>query len=298
MTARNSPKRRAGSLRRRETRAAYLFLAIPLVLFSLFKIYPMLSNLYLSFTRYDMFSQPQLVGVSNYLEALQDKVFWAAVRNTVVYGLAVVLAIMALSLLVAIALNKRLPGVIIFRSSFYAPSVISIVVVSMIWMWLYQPQAGLINYVLDRIGFEPQFWLDNPRLALPSVIIVTIWQQLGYNMIIFLAGLQGIPDFLYEAATIDGAGRWSRFRYVTIPSLKPIFLFVIVTTFIFVFRNFPIIFIMTEGGPFNATNTLVYEVYRNSFNYSRGGYGAVFAVVLLSICLVFSLINLRLLRTE
>lgn len=298
MTDQKSMRKGVGSFKKREARAALLFLVIPLFFFSLFKIYPMLSNFYLSFTRYNMVSQPQWVGLSNYLEALQDRVFWAAVRNTVVYGLSVVLVIMALSLLVAIALNKILPGVIIFRSCFYAPSVISIVVVSMIWMWLYQPQAGLINYVLEKIGFEPQFWLDNPHLALSSVIIVTIWQQLGYNMIIFLAGLQGIPDLLYEAATIDGAGRWSKFWYVTIPSLKPIFLFVIVTTFIFVFRNFPIIFIMTEGGPFNTTNTLVYEVYRNSFNYSRGGYGAVFAVVLLSICLVFSLINLRLLRSE
>ena len=291
-------RKRGGSFKKRETYAALLFLLIPLFFFSLFKVYPMLYNLFLSFTRYNMVSKPQWIGLSNYLDALQDRVFWAAVRNTVVYGLSVVLAVIALSLLVAIVLNKKLPGVIIFRSSFYAPSVISIVVVSYIWMWLYQPQAGLINYVLQKIGFEPQFWLDNPRLALHSVIIVTIWQQLGYNMIIFLAGLQGIPDFLYEAATIDGAGRWSKFWYVTIPSLKPIFLFVIVTTFIFVFRNFPLIFIMTEGGPFNATNTLVYEVYRNSFNYSRGGYGAVFAVVLLSICLMFSFINFRLLRSE
>jgi len=298
MVDQKSTRKRSGSFKKREAHAALLFLLIPLFFFSLFKIYPMLYNLFLSFTRYNMVSKPQWTGLSNYLDALQDRVFWAAVRNTVVYGLSVVLAIMALSLLVAIVLNKKLPGVIIFRSSFYAPSVISIVVVSYIWMWLYQPQAGLINYVLQKIGFEPQFWLDNPRLALPSVIIVTIWQQLGYNMIIFLAGLQGIPDFLYEVATIDGAGRWSKFWYVTIPSLKPIFLFVIVTTFIFVFRNFPIIFIMTEGGPFNATNTLVYEIYRNSFNYSRGGYGAVFAVVLLSICLMFSLINFRLLRSE
>jgi len=291
-------KRHKRSFKKKEAHAAFLFLIIPLFFFSLFKLFPMLSNLYLSFSRYNMVSQPEWVGLSNYLEALQDRVFWAAVRNTIIYGLSVVLAIVALSLLVAIALNKKLRGVITLRSCFYAPSVISIVVVSMIWIWLYQPQVGLINYVLEKIRFEPQFWLDNPYLALPSVITVTIWQQLGYNMILFLAGLQGIPNLLYEAATIDGAGRWSKFWYVTIPSLKPIFLFVIVTTFIFVFRNFPIIFIMTEGGPLNATNTLVYEVYRNSFNYSRGGYGAVFAVALLFICLMFSLINLRILKTE
>jgi len=284
------------TIRGKQTRTAYLFLLLPLVYFSLIKVYPMVYNIYLSFHHFNMAYSWRWAGLENYKKALSDPLFWSSVRNTVYYGFFVVLCVTVLSLLTAVGLNAKLRGRVFFRTTLFLPSVVSVVVIATIWMWMYQPQAGLINYVLSKLGIGPYKWLDDPNLALPSIITVTIWQQVGYNMIIFLAGLQGIPSYLYESARIDGAGKLAQFWFITVPCLTPITFFVVVTTFIFTFRNFAIVYTMTQGGPLNSTNTLVYEIYRNSFQYLKGGYGAVFSVILLLICLLFSLISSRIAR--
>ncbi len=275
---------------------ALLFLAIPVLLLAALKIYPVFYNLYLSFTRYELFEPPRFVGMKNYNYVFSNSVTRQSIINTLLFTIEAVPIGTALALVIAKLLDQSIRGRVFLRTLYYLPVVSSVVVSAMIWRWIYSPQHGLLNYFLGVAGIPPQNWLNDPNLALISLVIVTIWGSIGSNMVIFLAGLQDIPQDVIEAARVDGANSLQNFLFITVPLMRPVILFVVVTFTIGIFRNFGLIFMLTQGGPFNRTNTMVWEVYQNVFGYLRLGRGAAISVVMLIIVLILTLISFRVLR--
>lgn len=281
-----------------DTFTAYVFLLVPILLLTAIKIYPVFYNVYLSFTNYDLFSPIKFVGVDNYADVFSQDVNLKAIRNTIYFTIGAVPLGTVLALTVAGLLNNAIRGKLLFRTLYYLPVITSGVVTAMIWKWIYSPQFGLLNYFLGLVGIPKQNWLSDPNLALPSLVIITIWAAIGGHMIIFLAALQDIPPELNEAAAIDGAKGWQSFLYITIPLLRPVILFVVVTYSIGIFRNFGIIFLLTQGGPQNTTNTLVWEVYQNAFGYLRLGRASALAMILLATIFIITYINFRLFQDD
>ena len=275
---------------------AFLFLAIPVLLLAALKIYPVFYNLYLSFTRYELFEPPRFVGMKNYNYVFSNSVTRQSIVNTLLFTIEAVPIGTALALVIAKLLDQSIRGRVFLRTLYYLPVVSSVVVSAMIWRWIYSPQHGLLNYFLGIAGIPPQNWLNDPNLALISLVIVTIWGSIGSNMVIFLAGLQDIPRDVIEAARVDGANSLQSFLFITVPLMRPVILFVVVTFTIGIFRNFGLIFMLTQGGPFNRTNTMVWEVYQNVFGYLRLGRGAAISVVMLIIVLILTIISFRVLR--
>ena len=275
---------------------AFLFLLVPVLLLAALKIWPVFYNLYLSFTRYELFEPPRFVGLKNYKYVFENKVAFQSIINTLLFTIEAVPLGTALALIIAKLLDQSIRGRVFLRTLYYLPVVSSVVVSAMIWRWIYSPQHGLLNYFLGIVGIPPQHWLNDPNLALISLVIVTIWGSIGSNMVIFLAGLQDIPRDVIEAARVDGASPVQSFLRITVPLMRPVILFVVVTFTISIFRNFGLIFMLTQGGPFNRTNTMVWEVYQNVFGYLRLGRGAAISVVMLVIVLILTLISFRVLR--
>lgn len=275
---------------------AFLFLLVPVLLLFVLKIYPVFYNLYLSFTRYELFEAPRFVGIKNYNYVFTNAVTRQSIINTLLFTIEAVPIGTALALVIAKLLNQSIRGRVFLRTLYYLPVVSSVVVSGMIWRWIYSPQNGLLNHILGNFGIPPQNWLNDPNLALISLVIVTIWGSIGSNLVIFLAGLQDIPRDVIEAAKVDGANALKSFLFITVPIMRPVILFVVVTFTIGIFRNFGLIFLLTQGGPFNRTNTMVWEVYQNVFGYLRLGRGAAISVVMLVIVLVLTLICFRVLR--
>ncbi len=275
---------------------AFLFLLVPVLLLTALKIWPVFYNLYLSFTRYELFEPPRFVGLKNYTYVFNNSVTRQSIINTLLFTIEAVPIGTALALTIAKLLDQSIRGRVFLRTLYYLPVVSSVVVSAMIWRWIYSPQHGLLNYFLGLVGIPPQNWLNDPNLALISLVIVTIWGSIGSNMVIFLAGLQDIPRDVIEAARVDGANPLQNFLFITVPLMRPVILFVVVTFTISIFRNFGLIFMLTQGGPFNRTNTMVWEVYQNVFGYLRLGRGAAISVVMLLIVLLLTLISFRVLR--
>ena len=274
----------------------FLFLLVPVLLLAALKIWPVFYNLYLSFTRYELFEAPRFVGMKNYNYVFSNSVTRQSIINTLLFTVEAVPIGTALALIIAKLLDQSIRGRVLLRTLYYLPVVSSVVVSAMIWRWIYSPQHGLLNHLLGTIGIPAQNWLNDPNLALISLVIVTIWGSIGSNMVIFLAGLQDIPGDVIEAARVDGANALQNFLLITVPLMRPVILFVVVTFTISIFRNFGLIFMLTQGGPFNRTNTMVWEVYQNVFGYLRLGRGAAISVVMLVIVLVLTLISFRVLR--
>ena len=282
-------------LRRRETSAAYGFLLPNLIGFVVFTFLPVLAALVISFTDWDLLTPPAWAGLDNYRQLVVDPLFRQVLRNTALYVLGTVPLQMALALAVALALNQRIPGQLFFRTAYFMPVVASTVAVALVWRWIFNYDFGLLNSFLYMIGIQdPPNWLGSTRWALVSVIIMSVWQQVGYSMVLFLAGLQGVPQQLYEAAKIDGAGPWARFFFITLPMLSATTFFVLVIGVINSFQVFDQAFIMTQGGPANATNTIVYNIYQNAFQFFKMGYASAMAWVLFAIIFVVTLIQFRL----
>ncbi|MCA9835573.1 MAG: sugar ABC transporter permease [Trueperaceae bacterium] len=275
---------------------ALLFLIIPVGLLIILKIYPIFYNLYLSFTRYELFEPPRFVGLRNYKWVFQNDVTRQSIWNTLLFTIEAVPLGTALALVVAKLLDENFYGKIMYRTLYYLPVISSIVVSAMIFRWIFNPQQGLLNYFLGFIGIPPQTWLSDPNLALLSLVMVTIWGSIGGNMIIFLAGLQDIPKEVLEAAKVDGANAFQRFIQITIPLLRPVILFVVVTFTISTFRNFGLIFLLTQGGPLNRTNTLVWEVYMSVFANLRLGRGAALSMVMLVMVFILTILSFRVIR--
>ncbi|WP_020576934.1 carbohydrate ABC transporter permease [Actinopolymorpha alba] len=246
-----------------------------------FQFLPVFISLYASLTDWTGLTPPRFAGVSNYVELLtRDPLFWLTLRNTAVFTVGSVVLSIAVGLALAVLGNQKVPGISIFKAAFFAPVVTNAVAVGFVWFWLYQPQEGLINGYLAELHIQGPAWLTSNRWAMVAVIIVAVWQGVGYPMLILLAGLQGIPESLHEAATVDGASAWSRFWKITLPLLTPTLFFLLVTQFITSFQVFGIIFVMTHGGPANATNVYIYQIYQSAFSYGRLGYAAAMGWIL------------------
>lgn len=279
--------------------AGYAFAAPAVILIIIFSIISIAISLYISFFEYDVISPVKpFVGLDNYQVALfQDDLFWKALRNTVLYVLGVVPAIIAVGFLLALAGHKVRHGRGIFRTIFFLPSITPIVVISLIWMWLYSPK-GALNQVLSDFGIAGPNWLFNEHLALPSVMVMSVWQSVGYYTVIYLAGLADIPQDFYDAARVDGANWLQEIWYVTIPLLRNVTLFVSVTLAIGAFQVFTQVYIMTNGGPGTATATMQFIIYRNAFEYFRMGYAAAISWLLFLVIFALVMVQMRRYRSE
>ena len=260
----------------------------------LFVIIPIIMTAVLSLFEWDLISSPRFAGLASYARIISDPMFWNSAKNTVVFTLGTVPTGVVLALLLALLVDNRLKGIVLFRSAMFMPVLSSWVVVAMIWRWLYNPQFGLINRILSVFGVTGPAWLSDLRWAMPAVIITTVWKFLGYNMIIYLAGLQGVPDAYYEAASIDGANRWQRLWYITIPLLSPVTFFITVVSLIGAFQAFPQFYMMTRGGPARCTNVIVYYIYENAFLWFKMGYASALAWVLFLVVFGLTLLQWRL----
>lgn len=285
-------RRPRSALLREERRDGFLMILPWVVGFLAFTAGPMLFSLYISLNEWDIIRESVFVGLSHYKKLPQDDLFWTSLYNTAYYTFIAVPAHIIAALLVALLMNLKLPGIRWYRTVYYLPSIVPTVANSLLWMWFFNPEYGLANSVLEFLGLPRQAWLWDPVLAKPVFIIMSLW-GLGGTMVIFLAGLQGIPQSLYEAATIDGAGRWALFRHVTLPMLTPVIFFSIVMQIISSFQVFTSAYVMTGGGPLNATLFYVLYLWRNGWDYFRMGYASALAWVLFAIILVFTWLQLR-----
>lgn len=280
-------------LRLRETATAWSFIGPSLVLLLVFSAAPLLFAFYLSFHSWNLLEPAKpLVGLDHYFELAGDGLFWKAAKNTVLYSLYVPVS-MACALGVALLLNRKIRGVAVLRAIFFLPYITSFVAISIVWQWMYDPQFGVINWLLGRIGLGPYPWLSSPDTALLALMLMAVWIHIGFQMVIFLAGLQAIPNELYEAAMIDGAGPWRRFRRITLPMLKPTTFFVLVTSVIGSFQVFTFVYVMTEGGPLHATDVIVYHIYQNAWQFLRMGYASAMSWVLFAVIFVITMLQFR-----
>jgi multiple sugar transport system permease protein len=272
----------------------YLFLLPNFMGFFFFMLIPIFMGAGISLTDYDGFKQLNFVGLDNYMNLFRDEYFIVSLKNNFYYTLVTVPGTVILAILLAVALNSKIKGYQIFKTFFFFPSISSMVAVGIVWAVLFNPSRGPINGFLQFIGIEtPPLWLASTDTALLSVMIVAIWKQVGYYMVMVLAGLQSIPKQLYEAADIDGANNFVKFFKITLPMLSPITFMVTILTIISSFQVFDLINVMTKGGPGRATNVLVYRIYQEGFNYMRYGYASAMAYFLFLIILVVTLIQFR-----
>jgi multiple sugar transport system permease protein len=286
-------RRKGLSMRAREELIAYALLTPWLLGFLIFTAGALVFSLGISFFNTDLLSPAKFVGLENYRQLLfDDELFWQALKVTTLYTFGVVPLQVGLGLLVALLLNQKIFGIGVWRTIFYLPSVVSGVAVAMIWIWFFQPDLGLFNYLLSKIGIAGPRWLFSEQWALPSLIMMSTW-NIGPVMIIFLAGLQGTPQDLYEAAQIDGASVWDQFVRITIPLLSPQILFNSVLGIIGSYQVFTASFVTTEGGPNNATLTIVLYLYRQGFLTARFGYASAIAWILFAIIMVFTMLTFR-----
>lgn len=288
-------KRRRVSLLGRPEFWGYVFISPWLLGFLIFTAGPMLASLYLSFCKYDLHTLTW-VGTKNY-EVLLTRdaggLFWKSLTNTALYVLFSVPIGLTGSLFLAMLLNQKVKGIALFRTLFYLPSLVPAVASALIWQWVFHPDAGLLNYGLGKVGVDGPQWLQDPKTALTSLIIMSLWGIGGGRMIIFLAGLQGISDELYEASSLDGAGAWHQFRHVTVPMLTPTIFFNLVLGIIGSFQVFTSAYVMTGGGPNNATLMYVLYLYRNAFVYFKLGKASAMAWLLFLVLLVFTVIQFK-----
>lgn len=283
---------------RRQRRAGYLLCAPAVAHMVAFTLLPVLAALWLSFTDYRVLAPPTWVGIDNYIAMFSDQAFVKSIWNTSVYTFFTVPFAMFLALLIAVALNEKIRARAWFRAAFFLPHVTATVAVAMVWIWMYNPRIGLFNAALGAIGISRINWLGDPNWSMPSVILMGIWQGIGVKMLIYLAALQGIPEHLYEAASIDGASKRQQFFHITIPMLKYATFFVFVISLIDSFQVFDSIWVMTQGGPVNSTTVMTYEVYRSAFQSFRMGYASAQAVLLFAIIFVLTVVSKRLTRSE
>lgn len=284
--------RKRGRLRRYEALHAYVFMAPAILGLLLFTLGPVVASLLLSFTDYDLLTDPAWVGMQNYGEMFSDGLFWQSLRVTAIYSVVSVPAGLVLGLALAVLLNYKMRGVMFFRSVYYLPTVISGVGVAMLWRWLFNSEFGIINVLLRNVGIRGPAWLTDERWALSALIIASLW-SVGGTTLIFLAGLQGISQELYEAAEIDGAGRWRQFRNITLPLISHVTFFNLVLGVIGALQVFTDAFVMTRGGPNHATYFLAVYLYQNAFQYLKFGYSAAVAWVMFMIVLVLTLLVFR-----
>ena len=282
----------------KQDRMGRLFVAPPVILFLLFTLLPMIMAIGLSFTKYDVITPPRLVGLANFRKMIKDEFFWIALKNTCVYTLMYVPAGLLLSLGAAMFLNADQKMVGLFRTLFYLPVLSSTVATATLWFWILNPQLGLLNGILELFGISGKAWLYDSKLAMFSIVLMSLWAGFGGNMMIFLAGLKGIPPIYYEAAKIEGASKWQMFTKITMPSITKTTFLVSTMLIIGTFQVFDQAFVLTKGGPGNATITIVYYIYNNGFKNLDMGYASSISLVLFAIILVMTVINSKINKAD
>jgi multiple sugar transport system permease protein len=280
---------------------AYLFLAPGFIVFTVFTLFALAFVVYLTFHEWSII-QPEkpFVGLQNYQDMIEDERFRRSVINTFYFTGASVPLGMIVGLSIALLLNQPLRGRWVFRTAYYLPAITPFVVSAIVWKWLYNGDYGLFNYYLLKANLihEPLAWLSDKQLAMPSVVLMSVWTGVGFSMVVYLAGLQSIPEELYEASKVDGAGPWARFRHITLPGLLPSTVFLAVIQIIFSFQVFTQIFVMTRGGPVDRTTTVLFYVYEAAFQYFEMGYASTIAFALFLLLILFTGLQLRLYRRQ
>lgn len=281
--------------KRREHLIFLLFIAPNFVLFAVFTFWPLVYSLGLSFTRWNMIApRPTIIGLDNYANLLKDDIFWLALRNTVMIAFGVVFVKLAIALGLAMVLNRPLAGRSLYRAIIFSPTFTSSVAIAMVWTWIFDPFYGLLRVPFELAGFSSPNWLSDIQWTVPSLVIVSIWQGIGYDMVIFLAGLQSVPRELYDAAKVDGATGWNLFRHITLPMISPTTFFLVITSIIGSFKIFDLVSVMTQGGPMNSSNVIIYYLYQNGFKFFRMGYASSIAIVFFVIVLLITIFQERL----
>jgi multiple sugar transport system permease protein len=274
----------------RSTIEGYLFVSPWLLGLFIFTVGPVIASFWLSMTEYDIINPARFIGFSNYRVLLrEDPLFWQALKVTTIYTLGSVPLQLIFGFLIALLMNQKLKGISVFRTIYYLPAVISGVAVSVLWRWIFMPDVGIINILLSKIGIKGPRWLGDPNWVLPALIIMSLW-GVGGGMVIYLAGLQGIPTELYEAAELDGAGKWAKFRAITIPMMSPVIFFNLVMGVIGSFQTFTQAYIMTQGGPQNASLFYILYLYQRAFQELRMGYASALAWILFLLILICTVI--------
>lgn len=279
--------------------AAYIFLAPALSAIFVFFFIPVLAAFIISFTDFDIYalgdiSTVRFVGLNNYIKLFDDPLFFTALKNTFYFVIMSGPLSIAVSLGAALLLNSKLVKYkSIFRLSYFIPVVTTLVAVAIVWRFIYHPKFGIINYLLSLIGIAPIDWLGEPSTAMPAIVLMSVWKNFGYNMIIFIAGLQNIPEDLYEAASIEGASEWQQFKSITLPMLAPTTIFISIITMIGYFQLFAEPYVMTQGGPLNSTLSIVQFMYQEGFRWWNMGYSAAIAFVLFFIIMIGTIVQLK-----
>lgn len=274
-------------------KVGYLFIAPYYIFFVIMLLLPIGNIILNSFTNYDLYEKRDFVGLQNYISLFQDELFLQALKNTLVYSVLYIVPSMVLGLLLALLLSGEKKGFKFFRAAFYIPYVISMVCASTIWLWIFDPVNGVLNQLLRALNLETSTWLKDPKLAMGCVVVVSVWKSLGYCMLINLSGIKGIPGYLYEAAKLDGANAFQRFRYITLPMLQPTTFFLFITSCISSFNVFEQVNVLTAGGPLDSTTTVVHQIYTRGFTQFKMGYASAMSVVLLIIICLITLLNFR-----
>jgi multiple sugar transport system permease protein len=279
---------------REESRFAWLSLTPALAFFAVFVGFPVVYAFYLSFHEWNLMTPaPEWVGLANYRELVRDAAFGRSLIQTALFTLGITASIVVLSLAAALLLDQKLKQIRLYRTIAYLPAVTSVVAIGIVWLWVFDPQYGLLNQALRGLGIVGPRWLADTRLALWCLVITAAWRNVGYFATIFLAGLQGIDGSFYEAARIDGAGAWGCFRRITLPLLRPTTLFVVVISVILSFQVFALVYVMTSGGPDGATSVVVFYLYQQAFTYFRMGYASAIGYVLFAVIFGLTLIQFR-----
>jgi multiple sugar transport system permease protein len=293
------PRRRIGKQRQREWIAAIGFLLPSILGFVIFMAGPLLASLGISLLEWNLLTPPHWLGIANYLKLAQDEDFGRSLRATLYYMAGSVPLGIVLALALALALNQKIRGISLYRTIYFIPVVSSMIAVALMWRWMYNPTSGMLNYLLNtlfdlfHLPLTAPDWLQSTTWAMPAIILMSVWKGLGYNMVLFLAGLQGIPAHLYEAAEIDGASNWRKFWHITLPLLTPTTFFIVIIAIIGSFQIFEQAYIMTQGGPARATVTTVYYIYENGFQWYQMGYASAVAWVLFALILIVTLVQWR-----
>lgn len=289
-------------IRRKPVRqlTGYWFILPCLTVTTMFFIVPLLMTMWMSLNNWPLLGHPSFIGFKNYLDLLHDDSFWGALGFTVKYTLVVTPAIFLVAFSLALLVHRSVRFVGIFRTSFFLPVVIGMTTASLLWTWMFNDQVGIFSALLMDLGWieEPVQWLGETNSALASIVVMVLWKASGFTMVILLVGMQAIPQDLYEAATLDGARWWAQIRYITIPMMRRTFALALTMSVIGSFLAFEQFFVMTRGGPFNSTISVVHWIYRASFTYFKLGYGAAMSVVLLLILLALSILQMYLLRED
>lgn len=279
--------------KRRWNYIPYLFIAPNMIFFLCFMIIPIFFTLYISLTNWSIIGVPRFIGLKNYVYLFHNGVFWFSLLNNLYFTAVTVPVTIVLAFLFAVLLNKTLPFRSVYRTAIYLPFVVSTVASGILWVWIFNANFGVFNYLISLFGCKPIDFFTNGKIAMIPIILTTIWARTGYNMVIYLAALQDVPKSYYEASLIDGANKWQQLRFITLPLLRPTHLFVFIMAIIFSFKSFDLIYIMTRGGPGSSTTTIAVYIYKMAFELGKMGRASALGIILFVIMATLTILQLK-----